>query len=187
MERMSWGRKLLLLACAVVSTAPAISSAQEDPWFGAKLGVFYPTNDVLRDAMGDGWVSIGMSRVGTAYYEGSRMVTDWNILTQDRYGNKIFFVTPSIGVVMPLTDKFSSFQPYLAARVGFTYMDYAVTHPNTHVRLSGKEFGYNLNAEVGVNIFERVVLSARYDLFDAKDGLDFDGLTISLRWGLLRF
>ena len=73
----------------------------------------------------------------------------------------------------------------MAVRAGLSYIDYAIDTGGG--RTASKRIGLNGNAAFGVNIDKRINLEARYDVFTAQDGLNFNGLTLFLRIGLGRF
>ena len=79
----------------------------------------------------------------------------------------------------------TDFQPYFAVRGGLNYTDYAISQGIT--RLSGKNLGYNVNAEFGVQMGDRFTISARYDITPDYDGFNFDGLSFALRYGIVKF
>ncbi len=178
------------LVCSLVGIAAigasAIANAANEPWYGANAGVFFPSNAAMREAMGDQWLSVGLSQVQQNRYERVHSMFDWNVLSNDNRGNHVFILTPSMGVIAPLTGKVGEARTYVALRVGASYVDYSIAD-SMGVVADGKRFGLNGNAEFGVQIGERLNLSVRYDVFNKMDGLTFDGTTIVLKYGLARF
>ena len=177
-------RLLALTGCLAAVAAPVAATADEDSYFGPQVGLFYPANQTLRDALGDSWFSFGASRIRVFELRERKWAHDWQAISQRRMGNSIFILTGSAGYIMPLGTPGSGTEPYFAIRGGLAYMDYAISTPGG--RRSAKRIGVNGNAAVGVNINRRFNLEARYDVFNGYDSLTFNGLTLSLRFGMLR-
>jgi len=184
--------RLLPVAVLASLAVPALAQSQ-DRWFGPEVGIFYPTSAKLRDALGSSWVSLGAGATSLNQRQGRKMGWDWETVSQSKDGSKVFMGSVSYGLVMPLSGlpdvglsrRISGMQPYWALRAGGSYIDYAVNVPGG--RSSGKRMGLNANAELGVLIGDRLKVSARYDYFPEHDGLNFSGITLSARYGLLRF
>ncbi len=183
MFRSRWIAVSAVAACVAV---PAISSAQsEDLSLGPSVGLFFPMDEKLRDALGSSWFSIGLGGVKTGEYRERQLGFNYNIISKSQSGNKVFILAGSYGLVQPLAGADASTRPYFAIRGGLAYMDYALDVDND--RLSGKKIGINANAELGIILSDRLTLAARYDIFSAQDGLSFNGLSLSLKYGLVRF
>lgn len=183
---MCQGRLLTLMASAMFAVAPMMAHAQADPYFGPSVGIFFPTDGKLRDALGDSWFSFGASRVKIDPYAKQNVGFDWNAFSKDSNGSRVFMFAATIGSTMPFAKPGEKVRPYFAVRGGLSYIDYAVdTAPLT--RVNGKRIGFNGNAEIGVNIGDRMNVSARYDLFPEYDGLRFSGFSLALKWGVARF
>ena len=178
-------RLLALTACLAAVAAPVAATADEDSYFGPQIGLFYPANQTLRDALGDSWFSFGASRIRVFDLQERKWAHDWQAISQSRMGSKIFILTGSAGYVVPFASSGSDTQPYFAIRAGLAYIDYAINAPGG--RRSAKRIGVNGNAAVGVSVGRRFNLEARYDVFNGYDGMTFNGLTLSLRFGMLRF
>jgi hypothetical protein len=182
-----------LLPVAVLASLAVPALAESDRWFGPEVGVYIPTSSKLRDALGNTWVSLGAGSTSIQQTEGRKFAWDWETVSQSKSGSKVFMGSVSYGLVMPLTGAApyalsrnnSNVQPYWAVRAGASYIDYAVNVSGG--RTSGKRVGLNANAELGVLIGDRLKVSARYDYFPEHDGLNFSGVTLSARYGLLRF
>lgn len=177
---------LRTLSVAVASLAVLSTAAASDPYFGPEIGLFLPASAELREALGESWFSAGVARVARNERNRNLVTTDWNVISKDHAGSRLFILTPSMGMVMPLGSRNGGGQLFLAGRVGVSYMDYAITMGSGE-RRSGKAFGANANAELGVQLGDRLTLSVRYDVFSERDGLTFDGLSLSARFGLVRF
>ncbi|MCH8980032.1 MAG: hypothetical protein IH945_12440 [Armatimonadetes bacterium] len=178
-------RLLALTACLAAVAAPVAATADEDSYFGPQVGLFYPTNQTLRNALGDSWFSFGASRVRIFELRESKWANDWQAISKRRMGSSIFILTGSSGYVIPFGTPGSGTQPYLAIRGGLAYIDYAINTPGG--RRSAKRIGVNANAAVGINLNRRFNLEARYDVFNGYDSLTFNGLTLSLKFGMARF
>jgi hypothetical protein len=182
-----------VLPAALLGLA-AISSAQQS-WVGPELGVYLPTSGKLRDALGDRWVSFGAGFLRQQEQPSRRMSWDWEAVSQSKNGSKVFMAAVSYGYNIPfgsqgqlpnmIQTERATFQPYAALRAGGSYIDFAVNTDGK--RESGKRVGLNANAELGVLVGDRLKLSARYDFFPTHNGLDFSGVTLSVRYGLFRF
>ncbi|MCB0825271.1 MAG: hypothetical protein KDC26_03715 [Armatimonadetes bacterium] len=179
---------LSLLAVAAIVAAPVFATAQ-DRYFGPDVGFFYPSNATMRAALGDQWISFGASSMSTGNYQSSALGTNWNAVSQNKNGNSVFMASYSLGTMQLLGGNRGmvggGMQPFLALRGGLSYIDYAIGAGAG--RTSAKKFGYNANAELGIHLSQQFVVSARYDIYSRHDGFTFDGLTLNLRYGLVRF
>lgn len=180
--------RAFLAVVGVCAVAPAFAQLEDSGsgrYFGPEVGVFLPASEKLRNALGSSWFSIGAGSVRTGQFERQKFTWDWNTISQSKSGSKVFMGTVTYGMAIPLGQKYSMTQPYAAVRAGISYIDYAV---NVGMgRESAKRFGPNANVEVGIMMNQRLSLAARYDLNPSYDGLGFSGLSLSLRYGLLRF
>lgn len=183
---MRQGRLITAFAVALSSFLPMVAKAQSTPYFGPSVGVFFPTQSNLRDAMGDAWFSFGASRVKIDPYSKQNIGWDWNAFSKDRSGSKVFMFAGTVGYTMPFAAPGASARPYFAVRGGLSYVDYAVNTSAVN-RVSAKRVGFNANMELGINVGERFNISARYDLFPEYDGLNFSGFSLALKWGVARF
>jgi len=183
---MLTARVLSVAFSAIAISAAVPTFASDSPWTGVEAGIFYPSNGPLRDALGDQWISLGLSSVKAVKQDRFKLTTDWHVIGQDKNGNKVLLVTPSFGVIFPFGKYTGSTQPYLAVRAGITYMDYSITNANDD-RFSAKRFGYNGNVELGVNVGGRLNVALRYDVHSEFDDFSFNGLSITLKYGILKF
>lgn len=174
------GSTLTVVALAVTASAHA-----QTRYIGPDIGVYYPSSSTLRDALGDAWFSIGATTMRDGVLQSKALGTNWNVVSKSNGGNKVFMGSYSLGLFQPLGGPEQQTRPFFAVRGGLSYIDYAIGPTNN--RTSGKRLGYNANAEFGIMFGERLSLSARYDVFSEHDGLNFDGLSLSLRYGLARF
>lgn len=178
-------RPLLLVAAAAGLALLPLSAKAQDAYFGPQIGFFFPKDEQLRDALGDSWFSFGASRMRAFRPNQGKIAFDWNAIGQKNDDNAVFILTGSVGYVIPFAPPGSGTEPYFAIRGGLSYIDYAID--TTSGRQSAKVLSPNANAALGVNVNGRVNLEVRYDMWSSYDGLSFDGLTLSLRVGLLRF
>lgn len=187
MTRMN--RLALLTGTTFVLAASSFAQYQNFQQFlGPEVGLYLPAQSALRDAVGSQWVSLGLGSVSLKDAQKTKFSPNFNAITGDKNGNKIFLFSYSFGMTQPLTSDLSKagVVPFYALRGGLSYIDYGVTTA-PGVRTSGKKLGWNGNAEVGIIFSQRLALSARYDLFPRYDGLQFDGLSLSLKYGLFNF
>lgn len=165
---------------------PTASFAQNQ--VGPKVGLFIPSSGTLRDAIGSSWFSIGLGNVNPDNYSRTKIAPDLNFITGDSGGSRVVIVAYTLGMTQPLSAAGignRNFRPYFAYRGGLSYTDYAVNTGGG--RVSGKRLGYDINAEIGVVFQNNLSLSARYDLVSEHDGLNFNGLSLNLRWGIAKF
>jgi hypothetical protein len=186
MNRSRWFGLSTVVACLAV---PAISAAQqqyETPMLGASAGVFMPADSKLRDALGGSWFTFGPGTVNPGSYRNRMLGFNYNVISNSRDGNNVFILTGTYGLTQPIGEQMNgAARPYFAIRGGIAYMDYSLDIDNDHI--SSKRIGFNANAEVGIMLIDRVTLSARYDVFGAADGFSFNGLSLELKYGLVRF
>ncbi len=178
--------RMIALGTLALTILPIAATAQ-NAYFGPEFGIFIPTDNKLRDALGSSWYSIGISTMKESQVMQRRMGTNLNMITQAKNGNKVFIGSYTLGLVQPLGEfnQRSDFQPYIALRAGLSYTDYAIGVGIN--RVGGKRIGYNANAEFGILIGDRLSLAARYDVSSDYDGFSFDGLSLTLKYGLLKF
>ncbi len=178
--------KLIRLTSLCLLATPLASLAHADSFVGPELGLFFPTDSTLRSALGNSWFSFGVGRLNMDEYSAKSLKPSWNAISQTKNGSKVFMFAYTYGYVYPLGDAKSGSVPYYSIRGGLSYVDYAVQQSPAN-RISGKTLGYNLNAEVGILLGEKLTVSARYDVFGSHDGLKFDGLSLSVKYGLFKF
>ena len=183
---MRHGRYIANTALALCAVAPMTANAQAETFVGPSLGVFFPTDSGLRDAMGSSWISFGASKVKIDQFQKKNTGFDLNAFSKSNKGSKVFMIAGTVGVTMPFGNPGDTTRPYFAVRGGLSYIDYAVnTAPLT--RVGGKRIGFNGNVEVGVNVGHNFNISGRYDLFPSYDGLHFSGVSVAVKWGIARF
>jgi hypothetical protein len=163
----------------------ATVAAAQDIKFGLGLsaGAFLPSDSALRDAFGDSWFSFGISP--SVIKERNGLQTDWDfrITGRSRDGNRILMMRPTFGVSLALG--FGEAVPYVAARAGLSYLDYAFNVNGA--RVDGRRVGPTTNFEIGILFSKRLGLSLRYDWIASFDGVGFSGLTLSATYQVFRF
>ncbi len=181
------------LAFAAAVAAAAVASAQKTP-VGPRVGVFFPTDERLKAAFGDTWLSVGIGGVTGREAEARNGNLDWAVTTKRKDGNAIFITAASWGTKINLgesnTGPFrrqnpSGFQPYFAARAGASYIDFAFTEGQN--RISGKQLGWNANVELGAVIGRNFSLAARYDFNPSYKGTSFSGFFLEANFTVARF
>lgn len=178
--------RMIALGTLAIAILPIAATAQNQ-YFGPEFGVFIPSDSNLRQALGSNWYSIGISTMKESQVLQRRMGTNLNMITQAKNGNKVFLGSYTLGIVQPLgeyTPRADS-QPYFAIRAGISYTDYAIGVGLG--RVGAKRIGYNANVELGILIGDRLSLAARYDVSPNYDGFNFDGLSITLKYGIAKF
>ena len=185
-SQMRHGRYIAYTALALCAVAPMTANAQAQSFLGPSVGIFFPTDSALRDAMGSSWFSFGASRVKIDQYQKKNTGFDWNAFSKSNNGSKVFMVAGTVGVTMPFGKPGDATRPYVAVRGGLSYIDYAV-NTAALTRIGGKKVGFNGNVEVGVNVGHNFNISGRYDLFPSYEGLRFSGFSVALKWGIARF
>lgn len=186
LEPMLKGRLIPSFAMVAFIACPMSANAQTESFIGPTVGLFFPSDSALRDALGNSWFSFGASRVKIDPYAKRNMGYDWNTFSKEQNGNKVFMVAGTIGTTMPMGKPGDMTRPYFAVRGGLSYIDYALNTTPAN-RISAKRIGFNANAEFGINVGQRLNLSARYDLFPSYDGLRFSGLSLAVKWGITKF
>ncbi len=178
-------RSLTGALITTLALAASVAAQAQTRYIGPDIGVFYPSSSTLRDALGDSWFSIGATTMRDGVQQAKALGTNWNVISKSNGGNKVFMGSYSLGIYQPLSGPENSIRPFFALRGGAAYIDYALGPSNA--RTAGKRLGYNANVEFGITFNEKLSLSARYDVFSKYDGLSFDGLSLSLRYALVKF
>lgn len=161
-----------------------VATAQDVKFgLGLSAGAFFPSDAALKDSFGDSWFSFGISPSVVKERNGLQMDWDLRITGRDRDGNRIFMMRPTVGVSVSLG--FGEAVPYVAARAGIAYLDYAFNVPGG--RIDGRRVGPTTNFELGILFSKRLGLSLRYDWISSFDGVEFSGFTLSATYQVFRF
>lgn len=177
--------RLLFSALAVGALAGA-ALAQNPPGFGPKFGVYFPTSTAAKDAFGDTWVSFGIGAVGReGFRERTSIVYDFNILSRNANGNRLFALSPSVGYRFAFAGEDDSAIPYVAVRAGLSYFDYAIG--SGVERQAATQLGFNGNTEFGIQFEDRLTVFVRYDVFTNAGMFNFNGFTLAANYAIVRF
>ncbi|ARU42426.1 hypothetical protein CCB80_15205 [Armatimonadetes bacterium Uphvl-Ar1] len=180
--------RILALATLSLVAIPMAAQAQNSQYAGPEIGVFLPADADLRNALGSQWYSFGISTMRQGATVERKVGTNFNLISQSKNGNKVFLGSYTVGLVIPFNSVAggsNDFQPYFAVRGGLNYTDYAISQGVN--RFSAKRLGYNANAEFGVQFGDRLTLAARYDISPEYQGFNFNGLSLSLKYGIVKF
>lgn len=178
-------RRLLIVSAALGVTAAA-HAQYSDPktYLGGSVGIYMPTNSMIRDRLGNSTVTFGLGNVGDLPNEAKRIASDFDFITASKDGNRLFVGSLTFGYTRRLgSSLYKTTVPYVKLFAGPSYFDYAVD--TTGGRLSGKKIGLNYGAEAGLLFVNRVKLSARYMGLSEQKGLDFSGFILSATVNIL--
>lgn len=180
-------RRLLLLTAALgVSASAAAQYEDAKSYLGGQVGVYLPSDSLIRDRLGNSTVSFGLGNVGSSIADAKKLNSTFDFITASKGDNKLFVGSLSLGLEKRLDKQlYSSTIPYVKVFGGPSYFDYGIE--TTSGRKSGKKFGLNYGAEVGLLFVNRVKLAARYNAFSKQDGLDFSGFVLSATFNVLGF
>lgn len=171
--------KLRASTLIVLSSICVIAQAGTD--LGPSIGWYRPLNAKMRNALGSSWARFGIGPVSTRNVASSQQVNgDWQILSVDKFGNRALLIAATFGTRMPLSSGNGSnaVQPYIALRAGPAYLDYAIGSGAS--RIEKKRFGWNINAEAGLNVSNAARISVRYDRWSRHNNFNFDGVSLNL-------
>ncbi|MCU0316144.1 MAG: hypothetical protein MUC92_06090 [Fimbriimonadaceae bacterium] len=142
----------------------------------------------MKSFVGETWYSFGFALTSSAKVpDRGGFAPDLYFISGESTRSKVFIASLSYGYVQPLGKQDGqAFQPYAAARAGLSYFDYGV-QVTVADRRSAKALGVTGNVELGVLVGDRLAISARYDFLGKRDRLDFDGLSLQLSYGIIRF
>jgi len=175
--------KYRLAALAFVSVIAASSMGQSlSEGLGFKVGALYPDSGLLRNVFGKQILSYGLG--GFKNQEAtSRLRGDFSIISASKNGSKFFLLPVTAAYVRHFREREAlevvKFDPYVRILAGVAYYDYAIdVAPG--VRKSAKTFGLTAGAELGVNVSKTVNVYARYNYFQKKDDIDFNGFTLGV-------
>lgn len=174
------------LVCVAAMAALVVGAAADERLgIGVEAGIYVPSDARIRDVYGSTWFSFGFRPMRLDQYRKPKLDGNIGIVTRSAGGNKLAIVNLSGGYSRPLGDPNGSTVPFVAVRVGPSYVDYALTDNGT--RRSGKKIVLGGNVEVGALMNERIRFSVRYDLLSQVDGLNFNGLSVGLAYVVGRF
>lgn len=179
---------LFVLSAALMSTAANAQisgyAEQQGVQLGGSLGAYLPQDSFIKKAFGDTVTSVGFGPVGDNLHRSGSLTPDFDILSANKNGNRLFISSLTYGYEYHFSDDKSIIIPYARVFGGGAYFDYGVDTATG--RKSSKRFGTTYGAEVGIQIAGRARVSAAYNQYTKQQGLDFRGYTISATWSLFR-
>ena len=150
--------------------------AQAQIKWGIRGGVFIPSSAELRDGIDDAWYSWGIGPMNLGSKRGRVMTGDIQVISHSGKGNRALMLLPTYGLMYTREEKQGeTFVPYVAARVGPSYVDYRLTTGSG--TFSGRRWGSTGNVEVGAFLGPRFRVHARYDALSKMQGINFSGLS----------
>lgn len=176
----------LLIVSAALGVAAAANAQNSDPktYLGGTVGVYMPTNSLIKERLGNSTVTFGLGNVGDMPADARKIASDFDFISASKDGNRLFIGSLTFGYTRRLgSSLYSTTVPYVKLFAGPSYFDYAVD--TVGGRTSGKRFGLNYGAEAGLLFVNRVKLSARYMGLSEQKGLDFSGFILSATVNIL--
>jgi hypothetical protein len=178
-----------LVIPAVGLLLPVTSLAQYGPFqevktAGPSISVYYPTGRILKDAFSSRILSFGFGPVDAVSATKGRFRTGINLITANQSGNKLLLVPLSAIYERDLNPNESLTRPYVRLGAGVTYYDYSFRSGGN--RYSNKAVGGSGFAELGLNISGRLNIYGKYNAFTQKDGVNFNGWSLGISYGVLK-
>lgn len=169
--------------CVAACLLSAVSFSQ----VGLRAGMSFFSSQELRNAFGNERLSFGISPMGKTYAGGYRVGPDLDVNITSRNGNRLLLIPLTYGITTGLnrTEAFGrdNVLPYVAARAGIAYTDYAIWRGSS--RISETRLLPTANLEAGLVFNRNLTLSARYNIYTKTKGFDFNGLTIGATWTII--
>lgn len=166
---------------ALALAAPAhaqFNDREEGVSLGGKIGVYMPSNGLIRDSFGNSVISYGLGSVARNRPTSGKLTPELDFVSASKNGNKLFVGSFTYGYEYHFSkDDQATTVPYARLFAGGAYFDYGVD--TVGGRKSGKKIGINYGAELGLVFAGRVRLAARYNAFNKQDDLDFSGFNLS--------
>ncbi|HWD37733.1 MAG TPA: outer membrane beta-barrel protein [Fimbriimonas sp.] len=170
-------RALTFLALAGLSGA-AMAQQQQDPLSQIQIGVspgwYLPTSKDLQDAFGAQIFTLGLGPVSTSRPVSNKLSPTFNIIGADRDGNRFLQVPVTLGYEWHFGDDKSSTFPFARLDAGLSYYNFDIGSA------SGSGVGYVGSATVGYVLSQNLQVSAKYYLFQDRDGINFNGLQLAV-------
>jgi hypothetical protein len=166
---------LLVLTCSGVwaQASPPVQTQDEGNQFALAINfsAFYLSDSDTVDLFGNPWTGIGLVQVDTDTSRKWRSVYDLSIIGHKATGKvRLYALTYGVGKVMDGNDQV---RPYVAFRVG-PYIGDVEVDP---LGIDRTNLGLNANAALGVVLYKRVFLEARYDYYSEFGGFNFNGFS----------
>jgi|APCry1669188879_1035177.scaffolds.fasta_scaffold134656_1 hypothetical protein len=179
--------KIVLPALSLL--VPALSLAQYGPvetvkTAGPSVSLYYPIGSTLKNAFSSQILSFGFGPVDAVSSSQGRFRTGVNFITASDHGNKMLLIPLSGIYERDFNPNESSTHPYGRIGAGVTYYDYSFR--SGLKKYSNKALGASGFAELGVNISGRLNIYGRYNVFDQKDGVNFNGWSVGISYGILK-
>jgi len=151
--------------------APAHSA----PRVGIDGGVFFPTSSKTKDIFGSNFKSIGPG-FGSAQVLRRRITPDFDLMRQERGGNRATIIFAGAKILIPLgraplSAETAGFAPYSGAGVNLSYAD--IRAPDAGV--DDKGFGAGVSAIVGASLGQTFFGEARYRIASSAADFNFSG------------
>ena len=172
--------------CLVVSIVAAAAAGAHAQYqignqainLGASVGYLYPQSTALKAAFGKEVIHIGVTPVNNAQKQ-EGVVPGWEVISASKNGSHMFIVPITYGIQKSLGDNVM-FQPYYRIFAGYAYMDYNIGGT------SSKGFNPTWGAELGATVIKNGSISARYNGFNNRSGLNFNNIEVSLTYSLFK-
>jgi len=153
-------------------------------WIGIDVGVYYPTDSVIRGVYGTG-LKLGISPVTHIRNDNWHLDGDISIIADNHEGNKLFILPVNAAFERSFGPDNADSQPFVRLSAGAVYNDHSFNIGATHY--SAKTVGGDAAVEVGTVLSKKLRLSARYNLFTKSDGFEFSGFTFSVQYAAFKY
>ena len=185
MDRRSLVALTALATVALAAPAQAQFDQEEKAGLGVKVGVYMPTDSLIRDAFGKSIINYGLGGVAPRRPTAGTLTPELDFISADKNGNRLFIGSFSYGYEHHfVNDDQARTVPYARVFGGVAYFDYGINTLNG--RRSSKRVGANYGAEVGIVLSGRIRLAARYNAFTEQEGFNFNGFNLSATVNLIR-
>jgi len=187
MPRFGLVRTLLAVAfsCVVLTPIAKADGINLPRKWGIQGGIFLPSNDRVKDTLGDTWFRFGISPIDINVKKGWAFDPNIQIQYANRYDNRLLLIPATVGFSGQFKLKDSDIRPYVAARIGAAFTDYSIYNGLTTDKKS--TIVPTSNVEAGLIFGDSFQLSLRYDWFGRTSDYYFDGLSIQAKFIILRF
>jgi len=180
---------LKIVIPTLCSFVPALSLAQYGPietvkTAGPSIDIYYPIGSTLKNAFSSQILSFGFGPVDAVSSSKGRFRTGINFITASDHGNKMLLVPFSAIYERDFNPNESTTHPYARLGAGVTYYDYSFR--SGLKKYSNKALGASGFAELGINISGRLNLYGRFNAFNQKDGVNFNGWSLGISYGILK-
>ncbi len=171
--------KFALVSIVLATTAGAqAQTGGGQITLGASIGYLYPQSAALKAAFGDTVVHVGITPVNS----GSRqdgISPSWEVISASKNGSHMLLIPVTYGIERSIGG--SSVRPYYRVFAGYSYMDYNISGT------SSRGFTPTWGAEVGLTLAKNARVSARYNGFKSRSGINFNNLEVNATYSLFKF